>query len=152
MYSRSVVSLTTECILHFSAGRTSGPVKHPQEATRLRRRRVQGTKEPTEDEKICISFVFTWIFPLYTFDLNSVFVVFFKRVQAYCNETFNSPSTHVVNKGISSHLTSRFGSTTSSYISPPSPGSGGNTTAGQKQKLYVIVHVLSSRHLLDPRL
>lgn len=45
-------SLTTECILLFRAGSASAPVKHPQEATRLRRRRpgVRGDKEPTEDE------------------------------------------------------------------------------------------------------
>lgn len=57
MDSRSVISLTTECILHFSAGRTIAPLKHPQEAAGLQGRRpgVQGTGESTKDEKTCIS-------------------------------------------------------------------------------------------------
>lgn len=54
--SRSVVSLTTEGILHFRAGGSSVPLKHLQEATRLHRRkpRVRRTTEPTEDKNIGI--------------------------------------------------------------------------------------------------
>lgn len=63
MDSRSVIGLTTEYILLFSAGMTSAPVKDPQEATILHKRRldVRHTREPTKEEKN-LHFFFCFIF------------------------------------------------------------------------------------------
>lgn len=73
MDSRSVVSLTTECILHFRAGRASVSVKHPQEAAGLQRRPgIEGTGKPTKDVMICSSVMFSESF-------QSVFTFAFTR-------------------------------------------------------------------------
>lgn len=72
--------------------------------------------------------------------------------QAFCTETLISVRltySFLVNKQISSHLTSRFGSRISSYISPSSPGSGGRTTTGEKKQIHMQRHVTGDMFLVQ---